>query len=1069
MARPPKIEQQVTEMTSGATNIAPGVDAPKSGVEEASWISRHVTRPTVGKLIEPLTKPGAKIDPEYKVKPPEPEKVVEPPVEEAPSPEAEVQPMEDVPPDEALAPEPPKEPKTKVPDPVSAEYMEERMAAREEYMGGPRTAPSGKGEGVIEGPVNTKFYDSDTLAATVQAMGEVEPDYKSRTVQSFYDRAIMTGVPKRMLDQLFKGIPMESKVGDHKLAENIAGLQILHDISATRVDELMAKALDGELDEMGKLELREAMAQHEIILSELKGVKRDVARSMNVFKNTYEKGTPSALDVRSALESQGGDDQLMLLAHKYMAFKKDDPNYRSKRNGLLERGVIGKSYDSIMYGAQAMALSAPGTILYNVGAGISSIFMDVPERLFAMPMAIPRKLLGKILRQETDPDRYTLDDILARASGMRNGILDGIMLAGRYISEGKTSVKGEVIQSPLTPEYWSNTPLIIAGREIGRLPDNLEDKPAAYIIRALGFLPNLAMKSIGVTDELVGGLAQRMELHEQGARLARRTYDDAILAGEDREKALAMAQVEADKLLTERPHDIEVSTESWRKQVTLQSDIKKVGAMGNAMWWSNRIMKMPPIKPLVLFSKSLLNLASEGAARTPFLNFVSPRFYSEFAKGGRHRDLALGRVAYGYAMFEGGRALYENGFTTGPGPSDTEEKNTWRSMGWQPFSFIVDLEDWGGESGVYVERLKNIPGFENAVSFGSGQFEGKMFISFSRLEPANLPFVFGSAWAETSAYHEFDPTDEEGSVFIDASLATLSEFSTVVPQMTVINELVSIFGQRQSDKGEKATAVITKIAEQYANIAIMGTPVVGYTNSSMANYIEGILNPEVQPTAMTMAQKEWAENNFLIGEYAPAYAVKGAFEALNRWRNKIPAFNKDAPAKLDAWGDPISKPGSLITMIPTRVTFAKPDRTKELVAALRHGIREPNYNIHGVYLPQEVQERYKQLYAKDIKINNETMSDAIYNNVTQMIDDGNLTGIVPKLGDLQAEIDSTVNAYKAAARERMFGKTKNYGKELVYTMQGVGVNYGLTSDKVEYPDLALEIQKAHRDARLVGR
>jgi hypothetical protein len=114
------------------------------------------------------------------------------------------------------------------------------------------------------------------------------------------------------------------------------------------------------------------------------------------------------------------------------------------------------------------------------------------------------------------------------------------------------------------------------------------------------------MKSIGVTDELVGGLAQRMELHEQGARLARRTYDDAILAGEDREKALAMAQVEADKLLTERPHDIEASTESWRKQVTLQSDIKKVGAMGNAMWWSNRIMKMPPIKPLVLFSKSLL-------------------------------------------------------------------------------------------------------------------------------------------------------------------------------------------------------------------------------------------------------------------------------------------------------------------------------------------------------------------------------------------------------------------------------------------------------------------------------
>ena len=1067
MARPPKnIAAQIDEMVGSGTDVPPDLmtDQPSSAeIENVGWLPRSTTKKvskSVTELIEPLVEPGA-ISGDYKVQPPV-DKTAKKPAE------ADIPPMEDLPPDEIAAP---KEPAIKVPPPVDEAEMEARMAAREEYMGGPRIAPSGKGEGVEEGPVNTKFYDSDGLAATVRSVADTtEPDFKTRTVQSLFDRAILTGVPKRVLDQMFKDIPMESKIGDHKLAEQLAGLQILHDVSAKRVDDLMEMAARNELTDAQKYELREALSQHQIIFDQLKGAKRDVARAMNVFKKTYEKETPTAMDIRNVLEGLGGDEQLREMAIKYTLLPKAD---RAARNKMLERGLIGKTYDAVIYGAQAAFLSSVVTPTYNIAANIKSIIDDIPERAIAIPVGRLRQALTKIIGDTPDPDRYTMNDILARTSGFTNGMLDGMFMMTRYIIDGRTIVKGEEINSPLSAGYFSDTPLLIAGREITRTPD-LEGTFPGQVMSTIGLLPNMFMKAIGLTDEFAGGIAARFELHEQAYRLATKTYDEAIEAGHSIDDALKMAQEQSRRLLDERSHEIETNVQSWRKQVTLQDDIQKyydkgiVNWIKNIPWYSNRIMKNPLVKPIVLFSKSLINLSNEVAARTPILNFVSPRFYSEWAKGGRYKDLAISRVVWGGMSFMAGKAAYESGFVTGPGPKDTEEKNTWKSLGWQPFSLEIDLDDMGGINGRYVKVIQGIPGMEDAVSFGEGQFSNKMFISLTRLEPSSMPFIFGSAYGELSHYHEFDPEDKEGSVIFDAALGTLAEYTTVLPQMTIIQEFMYIGSQRQRDGGEKLADIIGRIVSQYGNVAIAGTPIAGYSNSALAGYIERIMNPEIEPSAMTMAQMEYLENMPWIGSSNPTPGIRGFFEAYNRWQSKIPAYNKDAPAKLDAWGDPIAAHGTL-TPLPPRISETKYDKTKELVAALRHGLDEPRYTIDGVYLPMEIQERYKQLYAKEIKINDMDMRQAIYENVTSAINDGEIIGVYPKLGDLQAIVNSTVSDYREIARQRMFGLTVMEGREKIYTGQGIGFDYGLEDDKVEFPDFALKLQRAHKSSRVYGR
>jgi hypothetical protein len=1073
MARPPKdIALDITKMQDATVDQPQDltVDADPSlanGVQPASATSRTATRLGL-ELISPLTKFGSKQAPTYKVTPvPDP---VETPVEEiTPDPakalgagDPYLDPEPDVittTPDEI--PDVP-EPTMTAPDPISPEELEARMAAREAALEGPRIAPSGKGENVQVGEFNTKFYDSDQLAATVASAAQSDPNLKSRTVKSFYDRALLAGVPKKHLDLMFKGIPLESKVGDHKLAENLAGLQILHDISAKRVDELMAKAATNQLDEAGKLELREAIAQHDMIYSTLKGAKRDVARSMNVFKSTYESDTGlTVTEVRNILDGLGGDDQLKAMAERYVAIDPKKKGARAARNKMLERGLIRKGWDAVIYNAQGNFLTDYATHLYNAIAGAGMIIEDIPTNVTAAGIVSPvRQRLVKMFGGVPDEERAMFIDVAARASGIFNGILDGFRLGTYYLKNGKSQYKGETEISPLSAQYFSDTPLKILGKEIYRT-GNLEGTAFGKLINAAGIMPNAAMKGLGFVDEIIGGTAQRMELHYQAYRAAHKVYEEKTLEGATHKEALKEAQDSIANLLVERPADIEADMQSFRKMVTLQDDIDTSTVVGMAWDKGNKLISTALLKPLVLFTKTVTNIGIEAGARIPVINFLSPRFYTEYMKGGRNKDIAIARVINGGSLLLGGYYLGMNGRVTGRGPSDTEEKRTLRSLGWQEHALVFDADEFTEDN---LNIVRAVLG-DDAITIGEGQFEGKIFVSLLRMEPLSLPFIMGGSMAQAYRYGAYDDRNGFAQRMMDAGMAGLADYTTSVHPMMVIRDMMGIVNQRQTDGGERFTAVVNEYFKQQGNILIAGTPFLGITNSSLAGRIERWMNPGSEPTELTQDQAEWFDETWA----GNVPGIKGFFEAYNQWTNKVPVFGRDLDAKLDEWGDPIGVDPDLVWS-PTRITKGKPDEAKELVAALRHGISIPGSKINGMEMPSEVQERYKALYAKEILIDGVDMRQAIIKDVTDLANEYDALGYPAEIGVMQDAVNSVVSEYRAAARERLFGKmvTAPDGSK-VFTLEGVGPEYGLGKSEVEFEGIALKMQKQMYEARLYGR
>jgi len=91
----------------------------------------------------------------------------------------------------------------------------------------------------------------------------------------------------------------------------------------------------------------------------------------------------------------------------------------------------------------------------------------------------------------------------------------------------------------------------------------------------------------------------------------------------------------------------------------------------------------PLIKIFVPFVKTPTNIALEALARTPGLNFASPRFWGDFNAGGVRRDQAMARVTLGGAMIYSVSAGVFEGKLTGYGPMRMEDKKALEGTGWQ--------------------------------------------------------------------------------------------------------------------------------------------------------------------------------------------------------------------------------------------------------------------------------------------------------------------------------------------------------------------------------------------------
>ena len=1032
-------EVQVASLVSPITRTATGVLKRKSATDFTVKRRRKPDEP------EGETDPAAPVE-------------VEPPPDFDPMYPTALDPDEiadeiTLPGDKEIVPEeaaPVAEGEVQLPGPVSPEKMDDLLKAREEELGEPAMAPSPtaaqREAGVKVGAANTTMIkDDDSLRATIQAFASQASDYKSRSIQSLYDEAKKRGVPASAMKAMLGGKKITANIGDDELATQLAGLMMMHDASASRLDELMTKMVVGELDDIGQFELREAIAQHEIIFSQLTNAKRDVARTMNVFKRVERRDMAAIAEVRSALDQEGGSDQLRALAEKYMQPGLD----QAQKNKLLNRAWGWRVYDAAVYAAQSVLLSNPVTHLYNIGSGAAFTGMDMTERAIAIPVGVARQRMAKIFGKDYDKDRYSMDDFYARSTGFFSGLGDAWVLMGRALRESEGAK--EVSRNPFRAEY-------LFGREISKARgDGVLKRGFGSAIDAMGTLYSIAFKALSVGDELIGGTVARMQLHEEAARVARKTYDEAIET-KSPEEAMNAARDAAERLLTERPADVQQNIDDLRKSITLMSDADLETTSGRAMWRAQKAMNNPMVKPILMFNKTLLNIYSESTARIPVLNFVSPKFYSEWKKGGRSRDLAVSRMALGTGLLGGAYYFASQGRISGAGPTDRNEQSNWRQLGWQASSIVLNKDEYTYES---VRKLKKLMG-EDAVTIGRGQFDGQLFISLKRLEPVNTPFLLAAAAFDVMNNSEYSDKEMDERV-MNAAIASLAEYSSNIPALTSVTQIMGSINTRSEDSAEKLFSVLQTIGKQYSNFVANATPVANLANSSLAAAIERVIDPDVSDVSVNAEQdKAIYDLEFEDGSYSRR-AVDVFVETYNRFRSRIPGspLGKVEP-RLDEIGEPIEYETSLAArLVPAHVRMGKRNKLRELFAQVNHWPSTPRKEVNGVRLPSEVQNRFKELYAKRVEINGENMQEHLLRIFEEETSYYESSGVSAKIGDLQKKLDAAVAKYRIIARKRMFGDFKEDPETRLYEFRDSpldGPSYGFADTKIEYPDLARRMQ-----------
>jgi len=992
--------------------------------------------PGVGKIVRKALKPGIKTR-EVKVKPRE--QAQEPVAPDVPDPTPPA-------PDEQVVITPP--------EPASEAEVQKTVQQREEEIGAPRQVPSltplQKQAGLVEGRINTRFFDDDELSATVQAFAANVESPEKVTIQSLYEKARSIGASEENLFKIYSG-DMSVTIGDSQLATQLAGLIDLHDQSAMRVDDLVTRITNGSLDDAGMVELQEAVAQHNAIVSRLQGQQTDIARALNVFKRT-NVAMPDVLhgEIQDTLGALGTRDGLTAFAEKWKAAAGN----RKAQNKLLNRSVVGRIYDAVIYAAQSSMLDNPLTHAYNFAATSAMLIDDFIVRGASIPVGMTRTGLAKVLGREFVDERSQLSDIAIRATAVNAGIVDGFRLLGVALKQA-TGAKGEVLRNPHTAEY-------LFGREVSKARgDGLFKRGVGAVIDALGIYRSISFKGIAAVDEFVGGIGMQMQLHQAALKDAESAYIRHLQANPgDVSGAEEVARSTAAKYLDTVPADAMQDAQDFRKMITMQADFDLDTRAGRVAWRTQKKLNWPVLKPFAMFSRTITQIASEGAARIPVppLFLLSPRFYSDWKKGGVSRDMAVARVALGGGVMLAGHHLVANDLLTGTGPADYAERNNLRQLGWQPNSLRFSADRFTAGS---IKRLNElVPG---SVTVGRGQFDGQVFVSLNRLEPLNMPLMLASAYADTTKYAPYDPDMSFASEMFSAGSAALAEFSTNIPVMTAFSDIVDIATSYKSDIGERILDIFNKAMETYANVALQGTP-AGIPSSSLGAAFERMIDPAASETAVTEAQAEMLRA-MGIRDPARAPGLSAFFVTYNRFRSRVPGLSKGVLPKLDPLdatpigGDPTIAHGFGI------VSGGKPSLLREYFDQLNYAVGEPPaYMVAkaGRSMTAEMENRFKQLYAREIKINGVDMQTALANEIERYIEEyeGKDGEKLPR-GTVHATLNRIVSDYRGAARKVMFGDMEANKREDGYINEArpVGSEYGLVGDYIEYPEASRDLVK----------
>jgi len=637
------------------------------------------------------------------------------------------------------------------------------------------------------------------------------------------------------------------------------------------------------------------------IAANISGATSEAGRALYTARTLQQSGLPNASERMTQLYGLENAQDVEHLGRLYMALP--SPNQKAQ---FVQKGLVARGTDAVIEIWINSILTSPVTHMVNIAGNASFMGLRVLETMGAAGV-------GRIRSAVTgNAERVRMREALAQLSGIQQGWLDALLVAGRTgFTEEPTDFVSKIDVRNRRAIGTTGDPRVV-------LQEIRDGNYVAAAVNTFGITQRMGGRALLAEDEFFKGIGYRMTLHQRAEIDAATAYDEALNGGKTVEEAREIYANRKADILMNPPMDIAVDAKEAARVMTFQGDLD--GTLGKLQG----AMTHPIVKMFVPFFKTPSNVMREAFIRTP-LGVLAPSVRKSLKAGGREADMAISRIATGSAIMGSFGALAmglygEDNETVvlGAGPTDPQARAAMQRMGLQPYSINIKQED-----GTYKS------------------------ITYSRFDPVSGVLAMAADYAYYAQH-------EENSDWLDgvatAAVLSISEYALQMPFLQGVQELgAALMNPDPTVRSEQLTKLF---AEKFASAGLSVVPTV----SSFTAGIERLQDPAARSTDLPPGKVPFT--NMDITD-APTWA-KGFYSALQKAKARNPFFNEDLPKDLNEWGE-VRMQGTGAGWefwSPVRITNSKYSAVDQEMMSLGDGISRTPKKINGVELNRDQRLRW---------------------------------------------------------------------------------------------------------------
>lgn len=721
--------------------------------------------------------------------------------------------------------------------------------------------------------------DSVDLQAAVKSVAETAGiKTKNITFEDVVASARAAGMDEKFVSELTEG----------KLAVNPENTYLALEAqkaSADHLTELMRKIADTPegVTSADELEAVQTIAFHSLLQRQIKNYQTNVAQSLAVMRIPRQ----GFVDLAEATDGLTSSSELRRFAKMYL----EEGLSAADKARMIDSAATATRGQKLISVWINGILSRPSTHLKNAVSNALQIPVRMTERTGAAAIGSVRRAFDV-----GADEQYYFTEVISMLSGFNQAVKDGVNMARFAFKEGYSATLDDANKIALTK----------ARNEIF---DYKADNQFASMFKALNFVFTLPGRSLLTADEFFKGMNYRFELEALATRNGIKAFDDATAAGQDGAKAFDDA---VNSVYANPPEELLTLSQEATFTKPMEGLVKDA---------QNFINKAHPvsyaIKLNIPFISTPINLNLQVLERTPVaaLGLLSKRIRTEMMAGGKSADLAVTKIGLGTSFGMTAANYAADGKLTGAGPADRGQRDALIRQGWQQYSIVLDFDT------ITEEQRQTLSSLPTNVQFGSGDYAGKVFVSYQGMEPVGAFLAMASNYADYVKYE-----DDNSKVSTQAMALSYGFYDYVMdsPFLQGLSNIMSTFDGRYGSDQDKTVAMIDKLQSAFVRFAgQVVTPLSGFVTSG---------REKIDPY-----QREYKVDPNYQG-VLPAGIVQGMNDLINR----TPGLSDKLPLKLNLWGEPVQYE---YTWSPIRMKEGKMGEADQIIIQTGTKVGMPDKNI----------------------------------------------------------------------------------------------------------------------------